>query len=234
MTRSSTGYRFVITLFLITLGLGYVSALTNLYLTHRSADGQPGLTVSDVITQFRGNPSVTRLTSMINGPMRQYLKSDMKKERIEQWVLSGADDAGYLEIRDVFQDRCISCHDEFGKAEFAPLTTFEEVSSFAEPDTGISWNRLARLSHQHFFGMGLIFFALGVILFQSPGRIRLKSWLLVCGYAAIILDVCGWSLTKLSSGFAYLVVVSGMVHAVCFAVIVLICLSDVWGRGTCR
>jgi hypothetical protein len=36
-------------LFLMTIGIGYLFALTHLYYTHNARDGHPGLSVQDVV-----------------------------------------------------------------------------------------------------------------------------------------------------------------------------------------
>lgn len=219
---------FVFSLFLCVIAFGYCAALINLYLSHAMADLSPGLTVNDVIAHYHGSSKVTRLTYMINSTMRQYLETDIEKNRLEEWVEAGASLEGYSETRSIFQSRCIRCHDMFGKAEFAPLTTLEEIHRYTRPATGVSWLHIAKLSHQHLFGMGFIFFTTGLVLFRSHRAQTLKTILLSIAYISVLLDIAGWSLTKLNSAFAFLVIGSGTVHAVCFAAIVLICLIEMW------
>ena len=216
-------------LFLLLLSLGYLSALINLYLTHEMADMQPGLTINDIRVHFHGSPTLTKLTLMINGPMRQYLDSDAEKTQIETWVAAGAKADDYLTVRPIFQDRCIRCHDLFGKAEFRPLTTFEEVSVVTKPSEGQSWQRLAKLSHQHFLGMALVFFGVLTVLFRNPSRMKLKLWLAAAAFMAVGGDILGWWLTKLYPIFAYLVAGFGAAHGMLFFFMVFLCVWDILG-----
>ncbi len=223
MSRS----RIVITLFLAVLSLGYIAAISNLYLAHHDADLKPELTIEDIKTHFHGDPSLTRLTIMINTDMRQYLETEEEKIAIEEWVAAGASESGYLDIRHIFQNRCIRCHDMFGKAEFAPLTTYDEVTKYTSPAQGVSWGHIARLSHQHFFGMGLLFGAVGYLLLQT-GRTKLKSLVTSMAFTAIIADVGGWSLTKLHPDFAWLTAVAGALHGMLFVVMVAWIVFEIW------
>jgi hypothetical protein len=222
-------HRTFYTLILIVLAAGYLAANLTLYLSHRDVDGQPGLTVSDVVTRFHGNPRLTRLTQMINGPMRKNLESEEQKRAIEEWVWSGADEAGYEEVvRPILQKQCVRCHDMFGKAEFAPLTTYEEVKSKAEPHRGITWLKLARLSHEHFFGMGLICFGAGFTLLRSDRWLRWKHRLVAGAFLSILGDIGGWWLTKLAAPFAWLVIVSGGLQVAFFAAIFCLAVYEMW------
>ncbi len=222
------GKHIVYTLFIVVIAAGYGAALTNLYLSHERADLVPGLTLQDVIAHYHGSPSVTRLTQMINTSMRQHLESDDEKRSIEEWVGRGATEAEYPVVRPIFQARCIRCHDMFGKAEFAPLTTLDEIHRYTSAKEGVTWSHIARVSHQHLFGMGLVFWSIGLILFRTPRAMTTKSALLSLAFISVIVDIAGWSLTKLHAGFAVLVVGAGAVHAVCFAVIAVFCLYEMW------
>ena len=45
----SVSERILNTVFLITVGVGYLAGLANLYYTHQGLDGKPGLSVDDVV-----------------------------------------------------------------------------------------------------------------------------------------------------------------------------------------
>jgi len=222
------GKNIVYSLFISVIAAGYVAALINLYLSHERADLIPGMTLQDVVTHFHGSASVTRLTHMINTSMRQYLETDDEKHAIEEWVGRGASEVEYPSVRPIFQNRCIKCHDMFGKAEFAPLTTLDEIHRYTAAKEGVSWSHIARVSHQHLFGMGLIFWSIGLILFRTPRIMTFKSILLALALISVFVDIAGWSLTKLHPGFALLVVGAGALHAACFAVIAMVCLYEMW------
>jgi len=70
----SVSEKMLDTVFLMTIGIGYLFALTHLYYTHNARDGQPGLSVQDVMIAYYGSHDQTRLAAAINGgPMEQNL-----------------------------------------------------------------------------------------------------------------------------------------------------------------
>ncbi|MFA5922624.1 MAG: hypothetical protein WC856_15265 [Methylococcaceae bacterium] len=48
----SVSERILNTVFLLTIGLGYLMALANMYYTHQGLDGKVGLSVEDVVIQL--------------------------------------------------------------------------------------------------------------------------------------------------------------------------------------
>ena len=85
------------TVFLLTIGLGYLTALANLYYTYQGRDGVAGLSVKDVMTMYHGSNSQTRLGAAINGIMEPNLKYKSDKEVILKWIHDGAEESGYTE-----------------------------------------------------------------------------------------------------------------------------------------
>jgi len=83
----SVSEKMLDTLFLLTIGIGYLFALTHLYYTHNSRDGQPGLSVQDVMIAYYGSHDQTRLAAAINGgSMEQNLKSPADNDEMEVYV----------------------------------------------------------------------------------------------------------------------------------------------------
>jgi hypothetical protein len=198
-------------LFACVLGLGYPMALTNLYFTTNMADLKPGISAEDIVAHYHGGNGVTRLTLMSMGSMRRNYKSEEELNAVIDWVKAGAKKEDYEKVSEIFENRCEKCHSSTGKMAQSPLTTFEEVSAFTKPDTGISWQRLALLSHQHLFGMGLLCFALSTILWRQTAYGKtLKTVMTLLGFAGMSLDISGWWLTKLYAIFAYQIQLGGM------------------------
>lgn len=195
-------------------------------------DGKPGVSYRDVVIDFHGDPMMNRLVQMINGPMRKNLETEQEKIAIEQWVEEGATREGYKEIDWIFKKRCIKCHDLFGEAEHAPLTSYEEVVKHTKGHEGKSWQHIAELSHQHFFGIGLIFFGIGLVLFQTKRWLKLKVILTCLGFLTILTDIGSWWLAKLYSPFAAVIMGSGAVQGVAILLIVLVSLYEMWFART--
>jgi hypothetical protein len=70
----SVSERILNTVFLLTIGLGYIAALANLYYTHQGRDGKAGLSVEDVVISYHGSSTETRLGTAIKGIMEPNLK----------------------------------------------------------------------------------------------------------------------------------------------------------------
>ncbi len=54
------------TIFLLTIGLGYLFALGHMYYSHEGRDGQPGLSVEDIKIAYYGEHQQTRLGAALN------------------------------------------------------------------------------------------------------------------------------------------------------------------------
>jgi len=66
--------KLLISFALVVLGIGYLIAMVNLYLTYSLTDGEPGLTVMDLKRAFYGRRDNTRLAAKIQGgSMEQFL-----------------------------------------------------------------------------------------------------------------------------------------------------------------
>ncbi|MGZ4980019.1 MAG: hypothetical protein ACXWE4_01595 [Methylobacter sp.] len=65
----SVSERILNTVFLLTIGLGYLVALGNLYYTHQDHDGVAELSIADVTINYHGSNNQTRLGSAITGIM---------------------------------------------------------------------------------------------------------------------------------------------------------------------
>ncbi len=82
-------------IFLLTIGLGYLMALVNMYYTHQGRDGKPGLSIEDIVIMYHGSNDQTRLGNAISGIMLPNLKYKSDKEVILKWIHDGADKDGY-------------------------------------------------------------------------------------------------------------------------------------------
>jgi hypothetical protein len=55
----SSSEKILNTVFLLTIGLGYLMALINMYYTHQGRDGKPGLSIEDIVIMYHGSDSQT-------------------------------------------------------------------------------------------------------------------------------------------------------------------------------
>ena len=86
----SVSERILNTLFLLSIALGYLFSLGQVFFIHQGRDGLSGLSIDDIMIAYHGSPSQTRLSVAINGPMAGNLKSADEKAVILDWIDSGA------------------------------------------------------------------------------------------------------------------------------------------------
>jgi len=225
-----TTLKTVISLTLVVLGVGYMIALYNLYLTYNLTDGQPGLTVNDLKRAFYGNRENTKLAAKIDGgSMEQFLTKPGDKEKILSWIQDGAERDGYQStVRPILQVNCVRCHNPQGLQRFAPLTRYEEVMVVTEVDRGEPTALWARVAHTHIQSIGLVFLVLGTVFAMTSLPERLKTLVLVLPFAALLLDFGTRFLAKYTPNVVYVMIATGAVIGFLFALMVLYPLYEMW------
>lgn len=138
--------KIVLTLFLLLVGAGYLSAIGNLYHQHALADGVAGLTLDDLRATFHGmgvepppgdeQVPRSRMMEMIEpgGKMRKHLMKGGEEavRALEAWLKRGASrDAfaagsvvadGDPSAKRVIENNCLRCHNaEEGEREESPF-----------------------------------------------------------------------------------------------------------------
>ncbi len=213
---------------LIVLGLGYVFAMLQIQIVHSGQDGKPGLSIDDLIIAYKGSSDKTQLETKLYGSMSGMLPGS-ERDKIIAWIEGGASQKGYEEtVAPITQQYCKGCHN--GATPGLPdLMGFEKISTYVKIDSGMSLATLIRVSHIHMFGILFVFFIMGIIFFHAYVRpIWLKALILVTPFAAVILDIFSWYLTKVHPGFAWVIVISGGFMALCFAAMWFISFYQMW------
>jgi len=218
MSESRKIFQVFGSLIALVIGLGYVTAVVNLYFAHHLADGKPGLSLRDVVVHFHGAREQTLLAAKVQGSMRPNVKSEADLKTILDWIGAGSKESDFGPVKAILDTSCIGCHQPESMASFRPLTTFAEVATTTQTDTGISWPRLALLSHQHLFGIGLMCFALGFLVLKTPYSEKFKIFVVALGVGGLCLDVGSWWLTKLTAAGAPLVLLGGALNGLFFGV----------------
>ncbi|MFQ5798788.1 MAG: hypothetical protein ACE5H0_08855, partial [Bacteroidota bacterium] len=197
--------KFTISLTLIVLGVGYIIALGNLYLTYHLTDGEAGLTPDDLKRAFYGDRSNTRLAAKIDGgSMEQFLPVPGEKEKILSWIQDGADEEGYGEVvAPILTKNCLRCHNPRGVSSFRPLTSYEEVLKVTEIDRGEPVQLWARVAHTHIQSIGLIFLVLGSIFSLTSLRESIRTAVILAPFLALLLDFGTRFLVKYSPGLVF-------------------------------
>jgi hypothetical protein len=220
--------RTLFTATLVVLGLGYLFAMVQIYEVDAGRDGKPGLSADDIAISYSGNRTATRLEAALSGPMSGMLPAE-ESAAIIAWVHQGLDKAEYeARIKPIIAQRCLACHD--GSNPHIPnLNSLDNIASVAQIDTGMSLATLVRVSHIHLFGITFIFFVMGLIFSHAYVRpVWFKSAVIVLPFAAVIIDVGSWYLTKLNTAFAWTVIIGGALMGLSFAIQWIVSMYQMW------
>lgn len=221
--------RALFSFFLITIGVGYLFGLANLFLSDIAPHLGERITLPQAaIIKFYGNRGGTKLESALNGPMTGMLTPN-EKYQVIKWIRGIPDGGGeseYNKIAPILQQRCISCHNK--DSSLVPLTNYEEVSKVTEINLGTSIGTLARISHVHLFGLSILCMLTGTIFLFSAINAKIRFTVAVIPYLAIWIDIGSWWFTKYEPSFAYTVIIGGAFMGFCLAVQILVPLWEMW------
>jgi len=222
------GMRVMFTGTLIVLGVGYLFAMIYIFASHAGRDGNPNLSVDDLIIAYSGSKSDTRLEGALKGPMANMLPQN-ERDEIIAWVRRGAEQEEYTtRIEPIIEKRCMVCHNG-SNPHIASLKKYEDIMLMAELDTGMDIFTLVRVSHIHLFGITFIFYIVGSIFCHAYIKlVWVKCALIATPFLAIVLDIGSWYLTKVYPPFAWVVMVSGVLMGVSFAVQWVISIYQMW------
>lgn len=224
----SISERILNTVFLLTIGLGYLAALANMYYTHQGLDGKAGLSVEDVVISYHGSNSQTRLGTAIKGIMQPNLKFKSDTDVILQWIQQGADEAGYnAKIAPILNRDCVLCHTPSINPSLPDLTHYATVAEVAHAG-GATIPTLVRVSHIHLFGIAFILFFIGKIFLLCDINVYVKRVAVVIPFAAMLLDVVSWFITKSTPEFAYVVVYSGALMGLSMGLQIVLSIYQMW------
>ena len=222
--------RLLYTGFLLLMGIGYLMALTYLYTSHVWHDGEPGLSVEDIADNYYGNRSGSRLEGALRGPMREYISLEDRNELV-LWLRNGAPQEDYEpRIRPLLAKECLDCHipPESVEEKIPDLSIWSGVQEVSQVDTGVAIHTLMKLSHIHLFGIGLVLLGVGLIFRFASLPAWLKYTIIVTPFAAVVVDILAWFLTKWEPYYAYTIVISGAVLGLALAAQILISLYQIW------
>ncbi|MGD0023271.1 MAG: hypothetical protein ABSC37_01405 [Xanthobacteraceae bacterium] len=223
-------FRALFSSFLIVIGVGYLMALSYMYLFVIEPHQQMGEgLVAGISDEYHGLPKgQTLLESALMGPMADKI-SDADRTVVLQWIHNGAKAEDYSQVEPIFAKDCIGCHMANAQA-IPPLTSFEDMQEVAAADTGISVTDLAETSHIHLFGISIIFLLTGAIFAFSETPLWFRVFLVVVPYLAILMDIGSWWFTKYldPTFFAYIVIGGGACTGLALAAQIFISLWEMW------
>jgi len=221
--------RVLFSSFLIVMGIGYLMALSYLFLVDVEPHREAGKgTVEGISTKYHGSTSGTRLEAALKGTMADKLTAE-ERDQVFQWIRAGATADGYAKIEPILTQKCGICHSAQSGLPISPLTSFDGVQKVTKTDTGLSLLQLARVSHIHLFGISMMFLLTGAIFSLSVTPVWFRVAVLVVPYLAIIMDIGSWWATKYYDPvFAYIVLVGGAFMGLAMACQIFVSLWDMW------
>ncbi|MDQ6989262.1 MAG: hypothetical protein Q9M19_05205 [Mariprofundaceae bacterium] len=206
----SVSEKLLNSMFLLMIAVAYLFALLHMYYAHEGRDGEAGLSVKDVMIAYHGSHDQTRLGAAIKGSMGANLPSAAAKNDILDWINLGAHEDDYqTRIRPIFENNCIACHSVDSGMPIPSLESFADVRALTHTDTGATIPTLVRVSHIHLFGIAFILFFVGRIFLLCEMPALWKRVAVIIPFAAVLIDILSWYITKSIPGFAYVVVISG-------------------------
>lgn len=210
------------------LSFGYLFAMIYIFESHHNRDGKPMLSVQDIVIAYSGSKTGTKLESALTGPMSGMLPAE-ENLKIITWLHEGTSQAQYdAGIKEIFDDRCIACHNN-RNPHLPPLESYEGVKKMAAEDHGADIFTLVRVSHIHLFGLTFIFFVVSSVFVHAYLRHEwLKITIIAIPFVSIALDIFSWYLTKVYQPFAWVVIGSGALMGLSFAIQVATSLYQMW------
>ncbi len=221
--------RVLFTMVLLVFGTGYLMAMIQVWESHASRDSNPMLSAKDLMIAYSGNPEGTKLESALRGPMSDMLPKE-KRDVVIAWLHAGAHEDEYAgKIGPIMEEHCAMCHSPGVNPHLPDLTNQAAVMKTAVKDEGMNIHTLVRVSHIHLFSITFIFFITGYIFTHAHVRPTwLKCVALAAPFAVLITDVASWYLTKVWTGFAWVVIGSGAIMGLSFAFMWITSIYQLW------
>ena len=119
------------------------------------------------------------------------------------------------------------CHTPSINPSLPNLKNYTGVSEVSHAG-GATIPTLIRISHIHLFGIAFILFFIGKIFLLCEINIYVKRVAMVVPFAAMLLDVVSWFITKSIPGFAYVVILSGALMGLSMGLQILLSVYQMW------
>jgi len=233
--------RLGLTGLLLVLLIGLGASAAHLFWHYEKRDEQPGLTVDDVRSAYRGIDSPAKLHEALLAGHPEELPKDARQTLLK-W-LEGSKvaeeydslDLGAAAPAELIAKNCLSCHSR--KAEKAdpraralPLEFWDDVKkvAFARKIEPVPVKIVAMSTHAHALSLGALSIVV-TLLACGTSRLRgLTNLLLGVVGVALLCDIGSWWLAREADAFVYLIVGAGAVYNGGTALLILLILLDLW------
>jgi hypothetical protein len=214
---------------LLVFGLGYCMAMIQVWESHAGKDGDPMLSGKDLMIAYSGNPDGTKLETALRGPMADMLPAE-KREVIFAWLHGGSKSEEIdTKINPILQEHCVACHNPEANPHLPNFANADGLKSVIAVDEGMTIPTLVRVSHIHLFSITFIFFIVGFIYTHAYVRpMWFKCVVIATPFFSLIFDVAAWYLTKVWTGFAWVVILGGAFYGVAFTIMWFTSMWQMW------
>lgn len=221
--------RVLFSMVLLVFGLGYCMAMFQVWENHAGKDGDPMLSGKDLMIAYGGNPEGTKLETALRGSMADMLPAE-KRQVIFDWLHNGASPEDFeAKINPIMQEHCIACHSPEANPHLPDFSSADGVAKVTAKDEGMTIHTLVRVSHIHLFSITFIFFITGYIFTHALVRPTwVKCVVIAIPFLTLITDVASWYLTKVWSGFAWVVILSGALMGTAFTIMWFTSMYQMW------
>jgi len=229
--------RLGVTGLLVVFAIGLVTSVLHIRNHHQNRDGEPGLSMTDLIGAYHGisvpSPLVASLKSghpeELSGRERTLLLTWLESPRISDIYddLELGDDAP----AEVIAANCLACHTR-GTANFSepPLATWDDIRriAFGKELIPVPTSVLVASTHAHALTLAAIGIVLLLALMCSRWgaiAIGLTGGLIGVG---LLLDVGGWWVAREYAAAVWAIVIGGGMFNIGSGLALLLILGELW------
>ncbi len=221
------GLKFSISLLVVTLSAGL---LASQFLVSQSLHGGDHWTWPSM-EQLRLKYAASPLERAILTQMAQYLDKPTEAAPVVAWSRAGGERSTYYEhVAPVLSRRCLRCHGGESTRGDVDLSTWGDLAPLAL-SRGPAWGDLLRNTHLHLFGISLLLFLAGVLLWCSRWSRWLQLGLPLLAFVALLADIGGWWLSRHFEPAIYLVMSGGLLMTTGLTACLGLVLFDIWRPG---
>lgn len=140
--------KLVLTIFLIAIGLGYISAMMQLHFRSGSRDGNVLPTIKDVVKRYSGQdwPLNGKAAAPADAPPPDKKDDGGNEPKKDQPTLKDGQIAA-IKIQSLFKVRCVECHNPMGEKDDLPFDSFEKIAEQMKPHKEEPKGNLHRVLH---------------------------------------------------------------------------------------
>lgn len=224
LSRLDTPLKVVLTLYVaITLsGLMASGILVNLSLGEKGAFKIPKL--DSIKAKYAWPP----LKGAVMTTMSDYIENESDARAVASWCDKGADrDEYYTGIEPIIRDRCLRCHGGGASMGGVSLHNWGDLRDLAL-SRGMPFEKLARQTHFHVLGIGLVALSLGLLAGFSSYSPRVRLLMGAAPFLSMAADMSSWWFCRLNEDFAWVIWIGGTAMIGSMAIVSIMVVRDIW------